>query len=491
MNLSGVLNSARSALDAATAQTALVSRNIAGASDAGYSRKSIETGYGAAGLARAEIRRAQSPGLAGELVRTTAKAAADSSGLDILTRLRGLFGGIDAELSPGQGIGVLGQTLSAAAADPSDPVMAARAVAAASDLASGIRAMATGVASVRSDIEQALAGHADTLNGLLQRFEGINSRVVNGSHAGADTTDLQDERDGLLRQMSDIIGVSAIRRGDNDMVLQTDGGVVLFETRARPVSYAPAEPLVPGAPGGRFLVDGVAVAGPGAVMASTGGAVAGLVAVRDGAAASLETRLDETARGLIMAFRESDRSVPSTLPDIAGLFTDGGSASLPATGGVVAGLAQRLTVAASVDPARGGNAMLLRDGGIGAPGNPAYVANAGGASAFPDRLVALAAALETPQGFDGAAGLGDSRSVSDFAVRMFAAFEDSRQSTTASAEFSGAVSQRAADALTAETGVSLDAEMSRLLEIEQAYGASARLIATVGTMFDTLMAAVR
>ena len=49
----------------------------------------------------------------------------------------------------------------------------------------------------------------------------------------------------------------------------------------------------------------------------------------------------------------------------------------------------------------------------------------------------------------------------------------------------------AADALTAETGVSLDAEMSRLLEIEQAYGASARLIATVGTMFDTLMAAVR
>ena len=49
--------------------------------------------------------------------------------------------------------------------------------------------------------------------------------------------------------------------------------------------------------------------------------------------------------------------------------------------------AASIRVAASVDPAQGGNLNLLRDGGIG--GNPAYVYNTSGAPAFSDRLQEL------------------------------------------------------------------------------------------------------
>jgi flagellar hook-associated protein 1 FlgK len=48
-----------------------------------------------------------------------------------------------------------------------------------------------------------------------------------------------------------------------------------------------------------------------------------------------------------------------------------------------------------------------------------------------------------------------------------------------------------AEALSNITGVSLDEEMSLLLELEQSYKASARLISAVDEMLQALMAAVR
>ncbi|MDP2733429.1 MAG: flagellar basal body rod C-terminal domain-containing protein, partial [Hoeflea sp.] len=48
---------------------------------------------------------------------------------------------------------------------------------------------------------------------------------------------------------------------------------------------------------------------------------------------------------------------------------------------------------------------------------------------------------------------------------------------------------RSAEALSNETGVSLDEELSMLLQLEQSYKASARLISVVDEMLKALMAA--
>jgi flagellar hook-associated protein 1 len=487
VSLSGVLNTARFALDAATAQTALVSRNIAGADQAGYVRK-----FAAPDLTSLSgntiIRRAESPALFARATDAQSKSAAAAALAEGLGEMRGLFGGDERANAPTVRMDALRSALQAAAVDASDPVLASRAVDAAKQLAETVRSSATSVASMRNGIEERLGDEATRLNAMLASFETLNTRIVGGSRTG-DVSDLKDQRDQLLRSMSEVTGIRATTRGNDDMVLQTESGVVLFETRARPVSYQSASPLTSGAPGGRFLVDGVPIAGPGAIMPVSSGTIAGLVAFRDGPAAELETRLDETARMLISAFSESDQSATPTKPDLPGLFTANGLSGLPATGVRVPGIAQRLEIAASVDPSKGGNVMLLRDGGIS--GDAAMRANTTNAAGFPDRLNALAKAFDVPLAADPSTGLGATRTVVEYAARGFGALEEARKAAGTNAETLGILKQRTEASLASETGVSLDAEMTRLLELERSYAASAKLITIVDQMYATLLGSVR
>jgi flagellar hook-associated protein 1 len=490
LSLSGVLNTARYALDSAAAQTALVSRNIAGASDATYSRKLVESRAYSTEYNAPQIRRSENSALFARATEARSEAAAASVLKDGLTQIRALFGGDGQENAPSTLISSMKNALRNAATDPSDTVLAGRALDAAKTLANSIRSNAAALSGQRNDIEARLGQEAEKLNGSLASFENLNSRIVAGTRLGQDTTDLRDQRDEVLRGISDVIGIKAFSRADNDMVLQTDSGVLMFETRARPVGYQSASPLQAGQTGGRFLVDGVAVSGPNAVMPTSAGLVYGLITLRDGAASDAEAKLDETARMLISAFREKDQTTGGK-PDIAGLFSADGLVNLPPDGVRVPGLAQRLNIPASVDPAKGGNINLLRDGGIGAPSDSDYRSNTSGLSGFTTRLNLLAQASDQQVAADPNEGLGPSRSVAEFAARAFGIIEETRRNATDKAEFSSIVLQRSTQSLAAETGVSLDAEMARLLELERSYSASAKIISVVDAMYDALLNSVR
>ncbi|OYW01261.1 MAG: hypothetical protein B7X11_04140, partial [Acidobacteria bacterium 37-65-4] len=67
----------------------------------------------------------------------------------------------------------------------------------------------------------------------------------------------------------------------------------------------------------------------------------GLANLRDNITVTYQAQLDQTAQGLISAFAETNPSPPSNVP--AGLFTNGGSTTVPAPG-VNAGLAAAITV---------------------------------------------------------------------------------------------------------------------------------------------------
>ena len=491
MGLSGVLNTARFALDSAAAQTALVSRNIAGVNDAGYSRKLVESRAYSTELSAPQIRRAENPALLARATEARSEAASAGVLRDGINQIRSLFGGDDQDNAPSTLITSMQTALRDAASDPSDPVLARRALDSAGTLANSIRTNAGALSGQRNDIEARLGLEAEKLNISLGSFEGLNSRIVAGTRLGQDTTDLRDQRDEVLRGMSDVIGIKAFSRGDNDMVLQTDSGVLMFETRARPISFQSASPLQPGQPGGRFMVDGVSVAGPNAVMPTSSGVVNGLITLRDGAVADAETKLDETARMLISAFREKDQTTAGTKPDIAGLFTADGLINLPPDGVRVPGIAARLSIATTVDPAKGGNIFLLRDGGIGAPIDSDYKHNTANLSGYTAQLNALAQATNKAVAVDVSAGFGASRSVADFSARAFGSIEEQRRTATDKAAFSSIVLERSTASLASETGVSLDAEMARLLELERSYSASAKIISVVDAMFDSLFSAVR
>jgi flagellar hook-associated protein 1 len=490
MSLTAAIRTAQGALHTTSAQTAITSRNVANASDPGYTRKTsvVSNLYG--GAQALSIRRAFDKALYNNMIGATSVASAQQALVDGLKALGATTGDPQDGRSPAALIGALNDALQLYSATPSDLSLAQSAIAKANALARSLNEATAAVQNVRRQADEDMATSVDSLNSLLADFEAVNSEIVIGTHSGADVTDKLDTRDKLLSQISELIGVNMVTRGDNDAVLYTDSGVTLFETTARPVTFVASTGLNAASTGSAVFVDGVAVTGSAATMPIRSGRLQGLATLRDETAVTYQTQLDEIARGLINAFAESDQTVPATLPDAAGLFTYPGGPALPGASWVP-GLGGSIQVNANVDPARGGNLALLRDGGISNPLNPAYKYNTTNAAGYSDRLLEYLDKLTAEQSFDPAAELGSPASMGKFSAASVSWLESARKEATNAANYSTTLVAHASDALSNATGVNLDDEMALLLEFEKSYQASAKLLAVIDEMLASLIATIR
>src|SRR5262249_24462353 len=225
-------------------------------------------------------------------------------------------------------------------------------------------------------------------------------------------------------------------------------------------SFAPTNTYTPGTTGNAVYIDGVPVTGANSVMPLKSGRISGLAELRDNGTVTYQSQLDEIARGLISAFAENDQSGAS-LPDVPGLFTYPGAPAIPASATVLVGLAGTITVAASVDPAAGGNPDLLRDGAIS--GNAAYNYNTAGNAGFSTRLQQLIDNLDSPQPFAPSAQGKPSGGVIDFASSSASWIENQRKSADDGLQYQNTLLGRSTSALSNVNGVNMDDEMSLML----------------------------
>lgn len=340
---------------------------------------------------------------------------------------------------------------------------------------------------VRNQADSDIATSVGNINDLLSQFQDLNKQVVSGTSSGADITDALDARDAVLKQLSTEVGIRAVSRDNGDMAIYTDSGVTLFDKTARKVTFQPSSSLPAGSVGSPIYADGVPIAGTPHVMSISSGKLAGLVDVRDNIALTYQNQLDETARGLIETFAETDQSATPTLPAAAGLFTYGGGPAIPASGTVIPGLAGSIKINPNVDPAQGGNPELIRDGGISDPTNPAYKYNTTGGASYTDRIQQLITNLDATRSFDASSQISQTGSVADYAKSSVSWLEALRQSASSEGQTRQTLADRASTSLSQDTGVNLDEEMTNLLDLERTYQASSRLINTVDSMLSTLL----
>ena len=493
MSLSTTLSIAQSALSTNAALSTIVSRNIAGVNDPNYSTKSAAAvTLMDGGIKLGSIRSATNTALFNNLLAAksdAASASAVSDGLGQIEQTLGLTSttaadGTSTDSSPATLLGTLTNAVQSYAAAPTNATLGQAAVTAAKALASNLNNAATTVQSVRAQADRDLTGAVATVNTLLGQFGVANAAVMAANISGADGTDALDSRNAILQSLSTQFGITTADAGNGGLALYTDGGVTLFQGTARTVSFAPTAAFVSGSVGNAVMVDGVPVTGAGATMASKSGAIAGLAQLRDTAAVAYGDQLDQIAGGLISTFAETDTSGGSP---IAGLFTAGGASALPTD---TTGLAGTLQVSANVDPSRGGSVTLLRDGGINAGGNVNYTANTTGASAYSAHLSAMLSNLDAVQSFDGASGGAASGTLASYAASSVGWLESNRQAaTTASTNKTALVTQTTTN-LSGATGVNLDDQLSKMLDLEHSYQASAELLTTVKSMLDSLLQAV-
>ncbi len=238
-------------------------------------------------------------------------------------------------------------------ASPGNATTAENAVEAARQLARTLNNGTDAIQSFRSDTDRQIGDAVNDLNNLLADFKKANDEVVSGTKLGRDVNEALDQRDALLKKIAALVPVNVVKRDNNDMMLTTADGTTLFETVPRTVTFQPTAAYGAATQGNQVMIDGVPLSAGSGGNTSGSGTIAAMVQLRDVVAPQMQAQLDEIARGLITAFRETDPS--GVQPDAAGLFTWSGGPAIPAAGTLSAGLAGTINVNPAMDSTVGGD----------------------------------------------------------------------------------------------------------------------------------------
>lgn len=477
MSIQAALNTAQSIFSNTGTQMQVVSKNISNANNASYSQRNAVLNTTTYGAYISTISRAENPVLSRSNLDAISSLKGQETLYDGLERLKSVLGGNDYETSPSAYISNLRDSLQAYAALPSDNTLAQTVISDAIDVANSLNATAKSVQELRTDIDQEIELQVNDLNTLLADFKEVNDAIKGGTASGKNVNDELDKRDNLLSQISEIVGVQSIIRENNDMVLYTSDGTVLFETSPREVSFEAKTGYDATITGNSVYIDGVALSAGSGANTTAQGKLQAYLQLRDDVAPTFQSQLDELASGLVTMFSEGTNT---------GLFTWSlPTVSSPASitpGTIYPGLASTIAVDPVYNTAAGGDASRLRDGYY-------VVSNTSGATGYTTLLEGYVDAMEAGGTWDAGTELNTTLSILDFSAASIGWLEELRGSASDAVDTKEATYQRTSEALSNDTGVSLDEELSLLLDLEQAYKASSKLLSTVDEMMQSLLSA--
>lgn len=473
MSLTSAMNTAQAIFNNTGKQTQTVSKNMANAQNPDYVRRSSVTTTSLYGAQIMSTTRAQNDMLLRQILSSTSQNSAQQALLKGLSDIKSVLGGNDNESAPSAYLGKFQTALHDYANKPNDQILGAAAINAAKDVANSLNTVSKAVQAVRTDADSQIATQVDKLNGLLAQFQVANEAVTRATALGDDPSDGLDVREGLLKQISEIVGVSTMAVENNGQALYTTSGIALFDKTPRKVEFTPRPAYDANTAGNAIKIDGVTLTAGGGSSTSAMGSLQALLQVRDEIAPTFQKQLDEIARALTTSFAEVDGYGAT----VAGLFT---------WSGVSAAASIRVAQNAIDDPKR------LRDGTVNGgdgidPLTGSVSQNSAGNADYSTLLDKYETGLDANRSFDPAAGLDSNTSIMKFATRSVSWLETYRSGANAAAESKSALLSRTTEAYSSVTSVSLDEEMSLMLDIEQSYKASAKLVNAVDEMLKALL----
>ena len=478
MSISGAFSNALSGLTAASRGAELVSTNLANATTEGYApRELAQSSRGGAnngGVGIDGVSRRVDRALVADLRIANADAGQARGATEFLKAAETLIGPAGGDDGLAERLSAFESSLVALASRPDAALRLDRAVNAATALVRGLNEASRGIQDLRMRAERDIAAQVETLNDDLARVARLNSGVVASLRDDQARAGLEDQRQAAIDRISRIVPVREIQRENGSVALISTGGAVLLDGRPARLSFSQANAIDAGMTVQNGALSGLEINGADVPTdadfgAVTGGTLGASFRNRDVLAPQVQGSLDAFAEDLV----ERGQSVAPG-PAQPGLFTDDGN---PMGSPVQSGLASRIALNANVDPARGGAAWRLRDGlDAAAPGTP------GDASRINAMIDALNARRAPPATMPGAADGTAAQRAADLVAGIGAA----RHSAENEESFA-ATRQEGVKAQFLEQGVDSDAQLQRLLQIEQSYAANARVLQALDDMMQTLM----
>ncbi len=388
--------------------------------------------------------------------------------------------------------------------DPSNQTQQQAVVAAAGNVAAQVNALSGAVGLARQGAQDAAVADVASINTTLRQIGVLNGQIAALQAQGGSTADLQNQRDAAVDQLNTLLPVRQLPQADGSVLLVTGGGLSL-PTRpgSPPLSLAPASmganatyPADPAVPG--VMLGGVDVTR----QLGSAGQLGANLTLRDSTLPVMQAGLDEFSHTLATRFDQQGLT----------LFTNAAGTVPAATGpdaqsGYV-GFASEITV----NPAVTAQPSLVRDGTHAVAGSPtgasAFTPNpATGPAGFTGMIArVLDFALGTqaqsgvPQnapsgsglgpGGDQSAGFSPAPDLGGFAASLVGAMSQTTSAVGSALTAAQSLQTGLQARLTSSSGVSIDTEMSHMIELQNAYGANAKVVSTVQAMWTALLAMV-
>jgi flagellar hook-associated protein 1 FlgK len=506
MSLDASLSIASNALANIGYGYGVISQNVANASTVGYATEqatqtSIDGNGIGLGVRAGPTRLATDQALQAALYGENANASGAATTAAALASLQVSLGGVGQGNDLGSALGQVQSAFSALLNDPSSQPQQLAVVGAAQGLAANINALSSAYGQARQNAQDGLVAGVTALNAALGQVGAISNQIISLRAQGASTADLENQRNQQLSVIAGLVDTRFAEQPNGELLVFTTGGAQLPTHAANPLSIAAAN-TGPGVfyPGGGL--PGILLGGADVTGALRGGSIGAQSTLRDTTLPTYQGELDEFAQNTASRFDAQGLT----------LFTDP-TGTLPAAGGIPAqanylGFAGSITV----NPVVIGNPALVRDGDHAVAGSPtgasAFTPNPNGQAGFADlinRVLNFALGTDAQSGVPqpgatvaglGAAGtlaapFGPPGTPADFATAITASQSaDSAAATTEAGDAAGAQGSLAAN-LKSETGVNVDSQLSLMIQLQNAYGANAKIISTVQSMFTTLLQAIQ
>lgn len=489
MNIDAALSVATGGLANINRQMALVSQNVANASTPGYSveigtQQSVTAGGDGMGVRSGPAIRTVDTAMQAEVYRQNATVAGLQTQQSALHAIDAVQG------TPGQGgdiasmLGNVQNQFSTLLNDPSNPTQQSAVVSAATTLTQGINALSNAYTTQRQTAQNAIVSEIGTLNATLGTIGGLSRQIIQLKAGGQSTADLENQRDSVVASLSHLLSVKVLEQPSGDLLITTDSGLTLPTNGAtNPLSTSAAN-VQAGAysPGGG--IPPIMLGGADVTTELRGGQIGANIALRDTTLPTNQAELDELSQNLASRFATQGLT----------LFTDP-TGAVPAGGGspVQTGYVGFASII-QVNPAVLANPSAVRDG------TPSISAGLAGFTGIINRVLNNALG-DTPPLLSNVTGLGAAGNLNapyaapdtlgQLASAVVASQAQGSANVTTQLGTEQAVQTTLASNLSTQSGVNMDTEMSTMIQLQNAYGANAKVIAAVQAMWTQLLATVQ
>ncbi|HET6419131.1 MAG TPA: flagellar hook-associated protein FlgK [Geobacteraceae bacterium] len=478
MNIFGILDTAKSGLIAQQAALEVTSENIANVNTPGYSKQtailetaptvttnglSLGTGVNVAG-----IQRSYDALLQQQIVNGNSAYGESSTKQTVLEQIQPSFNEINSN-GLGQAMDDFFNSWQDLSVTPSGTPERQTVIARAQTLVDTFHEINTSLQSASSNADDALAGLTTDITDKAKNIASLNSQIQQTQYSGGDANELKDQRDYLVQEMANEVGVTYKEQSDGTLTVTLAGGQNLVQG----TSYATLSTQKDGATGLNDIMFTPIGGGASADITSTvGGAnnskgqMGGYLQLRDAIIPGYLANLDEMANEMVTAVNTLHSSGYGLDGTQNNFFDPAGTTSADI----------------SLNPAIVGNPDKI----AAATANPLATGETGDNT----NASAIASIRSGAINFSVTVG-GNTTSTSSTFSSFYSSFVSSVGVDTANATNTSQQNDSFLKQLNtlrdSNSGVSIDEELTNMIKYQQAFQASSKLVNTASQMLDTII----